>query len=62
MSRTLMAIGECMMELVEQSDDLLQRSYAGDTYNALVYAKRSFPEHDAQFFPRSVKTMSVRLW
>ncbi|MDO6719437.1 sugar kinase [Psychrosphaera sp. 1_MG-2023] len=50
MSRTLMAIGECMMELVEQSDDLLQRSYAGDTYNALVYAKRSFPEHDAQFF------------
>lgn len=66
MSRTLMAIGECMMELVEQSDNLLQKSYAGDTYNALVYAKRSFPEHNAQFFTAvgqdNVSTTMVSRW
>ncbi|MCL1065643.1 sugar kinase [Shewanella olleyana] len=48
--KTILAIGECMMELIEHSPNLLNRSYAGDTYNALVYAKRFNPQLDCQFF------------
>ena len=46
----LLAIGECMMELTTQSDDTYKRSFAGDTYNALVYAKRNTPELNAFIF------------
>lgn len=46
----LLAIGECMMELTSQGKDTYKRSFAGDTYNALVYAKRSIPELNSLFF------------
>ncbi|MEH6550561.1 MAG: sugar kinase [Pseudomonadales bacterium] len=50
MTNGLMCIGECMMEL---SGDLhsptIQRSFAGDTYNAAVYAKRWAPELSVSF-------------
>lgn len=37
---TLLAIGECMVELVPSGVGQCKQSFAGDTYNALVYAKR----------------------
>ncbi|MCL1046028.1 sugar kinase [Shewanella electrodiphila] len=48
--KSILAIGECMMELIEKSDSLLNRSFAGDTYNALVYAKRYNSETDCRYF------------
>lgn len=50
MSLTFLAIGECMLELIPNTDETLTKSYAGDTYNALVYAKRLFPSIDARLF------------
>lgn len=46
---TLLAIGECMVELSVNSQNSLQHSFAGDTYNSLVYAKRWQPEIDCFF-------------
>jgi len=37
---TVACLGECMIELREQSHGLLAQGYAGDTYNAAVYLKR----------------------
>ncbi|MBQ4888833.1 sugar kinase [Shewanella sp. MMG014] len=48
--KSMLAIGECMMELSEHSTSLLHRAFAGDTYNALVYAKQYEPKIDCQFF------------
>lgn len=42
----MLIIGECMLELRTDSDNRLVKSYAGDTYNSAVYAKRYFPEAD----------------
>ena len=38
--KLLVAIGECMLELSYANNDTFNKSFAGDTYNALVYAKR----------------------
>jgi len=40
---SLLVIGECMMELNTQSDNSYARSFAGDSYNCAVYAKRWQP-------------------
>lgn len=40
---TLLALGECMLELIPCNDDSFAKGYAGDTFNALVYAKRLEP-------------------
>ncbi|WP_299570961.1 sugar kinase [uncultured Shewanella sp.] len=48
--KSILAIGECMMELTEHSESLLKRAFAGDTYNALVYAKHYNANIDCQFF------------
>ncbi len=37
---SLLALGECLVEMVFQPDGTMKVSFAGDTYNALVYAKR----------------------
>jgi len=42
----MLIIGECMLELRTDSNNCLVKSYAGDTYNSAVYAKRYFPEAD----------------
>lgn len=39
----MLVIGECMMELRNQSATSLVKSFAGDTYNTAVYAKRYAP-------------------
>lgn len=43
---SILIIGECMLELRTDSDNCLVKSFAGDTYNTAVYAKRYFPEAD----------------
>lgn len=43
---TLIAVGECMLELIPESESSLKMSFAGDVYNALVYAKRCFGNLD----------------
>ncbi|MBU2918823.1 sugar kinase [Psychrosphaera sp. F3M07] len=49
-SPVFVAIGECMMELSPDTQHTLKKSYAGDTYNALVYAKRVFPTMFTNWF------------
>lgn len=44
MTAKLLAIGECMMELTAEPNERFKKGYAGDTYNALVYAKRLNPK------------------
>lgn len=39
--RSMLVIGECMMELCESPGNNFRYSFAGDTYNAAVYAKRA---------------------
>jgi 2-dehydro-3-deoxygluconokinase len=46
---TFIAIGECMVELSFSAQNKLQHSFAGDTYNSLVYAKRWHNELDCYF-------------
>ncbi|MDO6641660.1 sugar kinase [Shewanella sp. 5_MG-2023] len=48
--KSIVAIGECMMELIPHGDNQFIRGYAGDTYNALVYAKRFAPQLTCEFF------------
>ncbi|BED89350.1 ketodeoxygluconokinase [Pseudoalteromonas sp. MM1] len=47
---TLLAIGECMVELVPKRVSECQQSFAGDTYNALVYAKRFAEQLNCELF------------
>lgn len=42
-------IGECMMELRADSQGGLLKSFAGDTYNTAIYAKRFSPELTLQY-------------
>lgn len=35
-------VGECMLELSSLDEDLMKRSFAGDSYNTAVYLKRQF--------------------
>lgn len=45
--KSLLVIGECMMELAG-SGESYKRAFAGDTYNSAVYAKRCHPDIDVQ--------------
>jgi 2-dehydro-3-deoxygluconokinase len=45
----LVFAGECMLELVNQSDSQLGKSFAGDLYNSSVYLKRAFPQINIEF-------------
>lgn len=42
-SRTVFAIGECMVELSHSGGDDYRRSFAGDVYNTAVYLRRLAP-------------------
>lgn len=42
--KSILFIGECMLELSPETASTYRRSYAGDTYNSAVYAKRLVPE------------------
>ena len=48
--KLLMVVGECMVELSHNQPDSLNLSYAGDTYNSLVYAMRWSRLIDGLFF------------
>ncbi|WP_075289672.1 sugar kinase [Pararhizobium arenae] len=43
MARTLLSIGECMVELMQAEGDLLRKGYAGDSFNTAYYARRFLP-------------------
>ena len=43
-------IGECMLELIPNPGKSIDTGFAGDTYNALVYAKKCFPNIDTAYF------------
>lgn len=45
----MLIIGECMLELRTDNNNCLVKSFAGDTYNTAVYAKRYFPEATIQY-------------
>lgn len=45
----MLVIGECMMELRNQSSTSLVKSFAGDTYNTAVYAKRFAPSTSVSY-------------
>lgn len=42
-------IGEAMLELVNNDDNTLKKSFAGDAYNSSVYLKRAYPDNDVSF-------------
>lgn len=42
-------VGEAMLELVNISQNMLAKSYAGDVYNTSVYMKRAYPKLSASF-------------
>lgn len=50
MAKSLVAVGECMLELVPRLGQNIDTGFAGDTYNALVYAKKCFPNLDTGYF------------
>ncbi len=46
---TLLAMGECMVELSHTGEDQLKLGFAGDSSNACIYLKRSAPEVTVQY-------------
>lgn len=42
-------VGEAMLELVNISQNMLAKSYAGDVYNTSVYMKRAYPNLSTSF-------------
>ena len=44
MSRSFLAIGECMVELAPQPSGLYAQSFAGDTFNTAWYLRRCAPD------------------
>lgn len=42
-------MGECMLELRQAKDGLMNQSFAGDTFNTAVYMKRTFAQQDIAF-------------
>lgn len=47
--QNLLFIGEAMLELVNQGEGSLGKSFAGDVYNTSVYLKRAFTQFNAKF-------------
>lgn len=43
MTRSFLAIGECMVELAQVGPDTYRRGFAGDTFNTAWYARRLLP-------------------
>lgn len=43
MAGRLLAIGECMVELMQADDGLMRKSFAGDTFNTAYYARLFLP-------------------
>ncbi|MEM9582361.1 MAG: sugar kinase [Pseudomonadota bacterium] len=56
MQKTLLGIGECMVELSQAKNDLLRKSFAGDVFNSLWYARAALPEDWSVAFHTSLGT------
>ena len=50
MTKSILFVGECMMEIRKGPGASIEHSFAGDTYNSAVYAKRWNPDHRIAFF------------
>jgi 2-dehydro-3-deoxygluconokinase len=51
MTKTLLSIGECMVELAAVGDGLFRQGFAGDTFNTAWYARRALGQDwDVQYF------------
>lgn len=44
MTKTVLGIGECMVELSQADGGLLRQSFAGDVFNSLWYARAGLPD------------------
>jgi 2-dehydro-3-deoxygluconokinase len=44
MSRRIVCVGECMVELAPAGDGLYRRGFAGDTFNTAWYLRRKLPD------------------
>jgi 2-dehydro-3-deoxygluconokinase len=49
MMQKIVLMGECMLELRQAKDGLMNQSFAGDTFNTAVYMKRTFAEQNVSF-------------
>ncbi len=56
MTKTLLGIGECMIELSQAEGGLLRKSFAGDVFNSLWYARAGLPESWTVSFLSAVGT------
>ncbi|WP_339720975.1 sugar kinase [uncultured Paraglaciecola sp.] len=45
----IVLMGECMLELRQAKDGVMNQSFAGDTFNTAVYMKRLFAQQDIAF-------------
>jgi len=50
MTGSLLFVGECMMEIRNAEKEGIKHSFAGDSYNSAVYAKRWFKDHRVAFY------------
>jgi 2-dehydro-3-deoxygluconokinase len=51
MTKTLLSIGECLVELAAVGNNLFRQGFAGDTFNTAWYARRALaPSWDVQYF------------
>ncbi len=46
---SIVFFGECMIELFQNDENLLEQTYAGDMFNSAVYLKRTFPQLEVNF-------------
>ena len=49
MMQKIVLMGECMLELRQAKDGVMNHSFAGDTFNTAVYMKRTFAQQDIAF-------------
>lgn len=47
--KKIIVIGECMIELSQDRDNLYRQAFAGDTINFAIYLKREFPKASIEY-------------
>lgn len=59
MAGRLLAIGECMVELMQADGGLLRKGYAGDTFNTAYYARQYLPSEWSVDYLSAVGTDTI---
>lgn len=47
--KKITVLGECLIELSQDKDNLYKQAFAGDTINCAIYLKREFPEASIEY-------------